>query len=236
MARDLIPATTCDWHAALPDAQGSTQGSQVRTLDNGKEVDLCHFCAWVFDFYFPRREQILPLLQPGVLDAFIRSARDPDNIRRVPAQLSLAAAEQPRPAELLQAKGEPGQGGKKGGKRKTKNGVWKEDEVQIVCPLPHRSPSPRKYWVDLRNRTGHAHSHTKGDGSKYDGPDIAFVLQDDRKFTHFCTQHQVCAENGGYGFLAVDSLKAHINKSKGWAPATQEARDAAETKLQEQAA
>lgn len=232
MARELIDAITCDWHAALPGSPSPTRATHVRTLENGKEIDVCDFCAWLFDFYYPRREAVLELLQPGVLDALFRSARDRHPPRRVPAQLTLAAGGQPPLAELPPDTAATG----KGNKRKNKNGAWKDDEVQVRCPLPHRAPSPRKYWVDLRNRTGHAHSHKKGNGDGYNGPDIAFVLQDDQKFTHFCTQHQVCAENGGYGFLNAASLNAHHNKSKSWAPATQEARDAAETKLQEQAA
>ncbi|MEW1922187.1 hypothetical protein [Streptomyces sp. NPDC088360] len=235
MAKELRPTTICDWHSALP-APTSVAGTSVRTLDNGKEVDLCESCAWVFDFYYPRREQILALLQPGVLDTFYRSARNPESTRRVPAQLTLTADEKPPPIERPQATQKPRKSTKKNVEKRSTNGVWKEDEVQIVCPLPHRDGSPSTYWVDLRNRTGHAHSHKKDDGTNYDGPDIAFVLQDDQKFAHFCTQHQICAEHGGYGFLTATSLNAHLNKARGWTPATPEAKDAAETRLQKQAA
>ncbi|MET8342534.1 hypothetical protein [Streptomyces microflavus] len=232
MARDLIPATTCDWHTALPNTQGPTQGSQVRTLDNGKEVDLCQFCAWVFDFFYPRSQEVLALLQPAVLDAFYRSARDTGPTRKVPAQLSLAQTEQPK----LESTGSTS-GKSAGGKRTlAKFGAWKDDAVQIQCPLSHRPGSSPKYWVELRNRTGHARMHKKENGEPYHGPDIAFELQPGQQFTHFCTEHAVCAEHGGYGFLSETALTAHSNKSKDWPRATQEARDAAETRLQKQAA
>ncbi|MFD9815210.1 hypothetical protein [Streptomyces sp. NPDC059080] len=229
MAKELTPTTICDWHASLH-APVSIAAGHVRTLENGKEVDVCDVCAWVFDMYYARRESILTMLQPGVLDAFYRSAREPQPSHRVPAQLALATGR--APAQLSSSdkpKAPVGAGSK------AKFGAWKDDVVQVRCPLKHRG-SARKYWVPLRERTNHAHSHKKGDGTRYDGPDISFELQPGQQFTHFCTEHQVCAENGGYGFISQVALTAHLTKSTGWQRATEEAKDAAETRLQEQAA
>ncbi|WP_326745375.1 hypothetical protein [Streptomyces sp. NBC_01760] len=231
MARELIDATTCDWHAALPDAARPIPATHERTLESG-DVDLCDSCTWVFDFYYPRRKEVHALLQPSVLDAFHRSARGKDAARRQAAQLPIPSADQPEPAPTPKATLKAAAGTR--GKRYL--GVWKDDVVQVRCPLPHQRGTTRKYWVDLRNRTGHARGHRKGDGTSYAGPDIAFELPPGEVFTHFCTEHQVCAENGGYGFLTPESLAAHLHKSKDWAPASKEARDAAETRLQAPAA
>lgn len=231
MARQIIQtdATLCDWHLARPDDAEVAAGHE-RTLENGKQVDLCSNCAFIFDVYYPRREEILAMLQPGVIEAFYNSARNAQpSTRRVPQQLLPAIAHQPAP----EAAGEPKTTSKK---KQGRRGVWKDDVLQVRCPLPHRAGSPRKYWVDLRNRTGHARMHKKGNGESYFGPDIAFELQPDERFTHYCTDHQVCAENGGYGFPSEISLTAHTSKSKDWPKATQEAKDAAETRLKEQAA
>ncbi|MFJ3270923.1 hypothetical protein [Streptomyces sp. NPDC086776] len=232
MARELVDATTCDWHAALPDAGRPISAPNQRALENGKEVDLCDSCAWAFDFYYPRRQEVLPLLQPAVLDALYRSARGTDTTRRFPAQLPIPTTEQPAPAPTPKATPKA----PAGTRAKRHLGVWKDDVVQVRCPLPHQRGTTRKYWVDLRNRTGHARGHRKGDGTSYTGPDIAFELPPGEKFTHFCTEHQVCAENGGYGFLTAESLTAHLHKSKDWPTSTKEARDAAETRLQAPAA
>ncbi|MFC4498449.1 MULTISPECIES: hypothetical protein [Streptomyces] len=227
MANALVNVTTCDWHAALPE-KPTVAGQHERFLEGGK-VDLCDPCTWFFDVFYARRSEILPMLQAEVLDAFNRSARRDAPARRVPAQLALAAEETDPPAEAVPETPPKAASGKR---KQGKRGVWKEDVIQVRCPLPHRAGSPRKYWVDLRNRTGHAKSHKKGDGSTYEGPDIAFVLQDGQTYTHFCTEHAVCAEAGGYGFIGQDALSAHINKSKSWPPASQEAKDAAATRRQ----
>ncbi|WNI17693.1 hypothetical protein [Actinacidiphila sp. ITFR-21] len=227
MARELINVTSCDWHAALPDAETPTPAGHERTLENGKQVDLCGFCAWLFDFYYPRRESVLALLQPGVLDSFFRAARDTSPPRRVPAQLALPPAGRPalEPAPLTEPEAITSI------RNKPSNGDWKDDVVQVKCPLPHRADKPTGYWVDIRNRTGHAHSHKKPDGSRYEGPDIAFELQPEERFTHYCTLHQTCAEHGGYGFLSEASRASHIHKAGAWQPSSQEAKDAAETRL-----
>ncbi|WP_328749386.1 MULTISPECIES: hypothetical protein [unclassified Streptomyces] len=229
MAKALLDVITCDWHAALPE-KPKVAAQNERLLEGGGKVDLCDPCAWFFDVFYTRRSEILPMLQAEVLDAFHRSARREQPNRRAPAQLSLAQeeslAETAPVAATAPAKAADS-------KRKVpKRGVWKDEEVQVRCPLPHRAGSPRKYWVDIRNRTAHAKSHKKGNGDPYDGPDIAFVLQEEAVFTHFCTDHQVCAENGGYGFTSEAGLRAHINKSKDWPQATTEAKDAAAMRRQ----
>ncbi|MFF1693053.1 hypothetical protein ACFVXC_05420 [Streptomyces sp. NPDC058257] len=223
MAKSIIDVTTCDWHAALPGAP-AVQASEERLLGQDKKVDLCDPCSWLFDLFYLRRSDILPMLQADVLDAFYRSAREanPKPTRRAPAQLALASEESQPPADA-----EP----KASGTRKqAKPGAWKEDVVQVRCPLPHRKGHPRKYWVELRNRTGHAKSHVKDNGEVYEGPEVAFELQEGREFTHFCTEHAVCANSGGYGFLGEDGLRAHLAKSQSWQPASQEEKDAAETR------
>ncbi|UXX93924.1 hypothetical protein N7U49_21180 [Streptomyces sp. AD2-2] len=200
----------------------------MRFLEGGGKVDLCDPCAWTFDLLYVRRSEILPMLQPEVLDGFYRSARAPSPTRRVPAQLALAQEAKGPPAEDAAQKSPRASADQ----RKAKRGVWKTDVVQVRCPLPHRAGSPRKYWVDLRNRTGHAKTHKKGNGTPYEGPDIAFALQDDQVYTHFCDEHEVCAEAGGYGFIGAESLAAHISKTRSWPPATQEAKDAAAMRRQ----
>ncbi|MEU9050079.1 hypothetical protein AB0D37_06695 [Streptomyces sp. NPDC048384] len=228
MANALVNVTTCDWHAALPE-KPTIEAKHERFLEGDGKVDLCDPCTWFFDTFYPRRSEILPMLQDEVLDAFHRSARVPTPTRRAPAQLALAPEEAEPPAEAVPA----ATAKKAGAKRKqSKGGVWKEDAIQVICPLPHRAGSPRKYWVDLRNRTGHAKSHRKGNGEPYEGPDITFVLQDGQTYTHFCYEHAVCAEAGGYGFLGPEALRAHISKSKTWPEATQEAKDAAAMRRQ----
>ncbi|MEV8601880.1 hypothetical protein AB0465_18600 [Streptomyces griseoviridis] len=227
MANALVNVTTCDWHAALPE-KPTVAGQHERFLEGGGKVDLCDPCTWFFDLFYSRRLEILPMLQAEVLDAFHRSARDPSP-RRVPAQLSLTPEAKDPQADDAPATSPAAASGKR---KQPKRGTWKEDTVQVRCPLPHRAGSPRKYWVDLRNRTGHAHSHKKGNGDNYAGPDIAFELQPGEEFTHFCYDHAVCAEAGGYGFIGAESLTAHISKSKSWPPATPEAKDAAATRRQ----
>ncbi|MGW1261273.1 hypothetical protein ACWD7Y_04830 [Streptomyces drozdowiczii] len=223
MAKALIDFTSCDWHAALPEAP-AVPANQERNLSPNAKVDLCDPCSWLFDLVYPRRDSILPMLRPDVLDSFYRSARDSTPpARRAPAQLALAASE---------AAPEAGEAPKPAGARRkqAKPGAWKEGVVQVRCPLSHRTGSPKKYWVDLRNRTGHAKSHSKGGGEFYEGPDVAFILQDGEEFTHFCTEHAACAKAGGYGFIGEDGLRAHLTKCTSWPKATKEDKDAAETR------
>lgn len=231
MAKGLVPTTTCDWHSSLP-APASIQGNNERTLGIGKVLDLCDTCACVFDFCYPRLDQIRALLQPAVIDALCRSARDPQPSQRVPAQLALTPGQTP----VAPTSGDKAEKSSDGTGGKAKLGAWRDDVVQVRCPLPHRRGSSRKYWVSLRDRTNHARSHKRHDGTPYDGPDVAFELQPGQTYTHFCAEHQVCAENGGYGFISQAALTAHLAKSTGWKQATQEAKGAAETRLRAQAA
>ncbi|MGW1180230.1 hypothetical protein [Streptomyces drozdowiczii] len=226
MAKALIDFTSCDWHAALPDAP-AVPANHERNLSPSAKVDLCDPCSWLFDLVYPRRDAILPMLRPEVLDAFYRAARDatPPTRRAAPAQLALAATETAPAAPAADGK-----------QRQAKPGTWKEDVVQVRCPLKHRTGSPKKYWVDMRNRTGHAKSHSKGNGEYYEGPDVDFVLQDDQQFTHYCTEHAACAKNGGYGFIGEDGLRAHLTKCTSWPKATQKDKDAAETRRNQEPA
>ncbi|MFF8283273.1 hypothetical protein ACF06W_11185 [Streptomyces albus] len=226
MARAIIDVTWCDWHSQLPE-KPRVEARNTRAYEDGSEVDLCHFCALLFDVVHPRRDEILPFLQPDVLTALRRSARDPSPLQR-------KKVTEPLPPARGHAEGNVKSAAAKTRAKKRKvspAGVWREDVVQVRCPLPHRSSRPKEYWVDLRNRTAHAHGHKREDGTGHYGPDIDFELQPGVTFTHFCTEHQVCAEHGGYGFLSAASLDSHIKRAVGWKPASKAARDAAATKM-----
>ncbi|MFJ4739153.1 hypothetical protein [Streptomyces sp. NPDC088775] len=229
MAVQLSEIRTCDWHAVLPDP-AKVEATAERTTPKGTINDLCGACALLFDLTVPRLDEILLFVQPDTLEQLFRVGRtapDEKKTHRSPAQLAIPGEATPS----LPAPKTP-----TSPRERAARGLWKEGTVQILCPLPHRAGSPRKYWVDLRNRTGHAHSHKKDDGTPYGGPDIAFELQPGVEFTRFCTEHEVCAKHGGYGFLDELALNAHINKSRDWPKASEETRDAAETRLRRQAA
>ncbi|MGW3273595.1 hypothetical protein ACWDFH_19295 [Streptomyces kronopolitis] len=236
MALQLTETRTCDWHAVLP-GPVKVEATVERVNPKGTTNDLCDTCALLFDLLIPRLGEVLPFLHPDALQQLFRVARktpDDEEPLRGPAQLSSAAKESkraapgPKPAAKSSAT--------KGKRKQAKAGAWKDDVVQVRCPLPHRADHPREYWVDLRNRTGHARGHKKDDGTEYAGPDVAFELQPGETFTHFCLEHEACAKQGGFGFVNEAGFKAHISKCKSWPPATGEARDATETRPQGKAA
>jgi hypothetical protein len=220
MAKAIVDLTTCDWHAALPEAP-RVPATQERSIGDGKVVDLCDPCGWYFDTVYHRRDDVLPRLQPDVLDALRRSARETKPVprRNDHAQLALA------PDNASEQAPEPENAPKR--RKGVRGGAWRDDVIQVICPLKHRAGSPDPYYVDLRNRTQHGKSHNRDDGTPYDGPDIGFELQDGQTFTHFCVDHAVCAQNGGYGFLSEDARRAHQTKCRHWPAASKKDRETA---------
>ncbi|WP_274032646.1 hypothetical protein [Streptomyces sp. MMBL 11-1] len=234
MARQLIQTatTSCDWHAALPDPQKIDATTQ-RTPALDKEIDLCGFCALVWDFVFPRLDEIHQMLKPDVVEMLVRSARSSkDADARVPVQLALHGNTTP-------AEPAPSKAGGKSPKEKnearasapaparaSKNGRWLANEDQVRCPLPHRAGSPATYWVKVRDRGSHAKS-----SHGLLGPQIAYEFPPapttgkQLDLPVKCFVHKVCAEAGGFGFKDEAGLRCHIIKAKAWEPH----EDAAET-------
>ncbi|MFI7083954.1 hypothetical protein ACIBUR_10150 [Streptomyces anulatus] len=234
MARRLIQtaATSCDWHAALPEPQ-QVEATTQRTPALDKEIDLCGFCALIWDFVFPRLDEIDQMLKPEVIEMLVRSARSTkDADPRVPVQLALHGnATQAEPVPSV-----PGGKSSKGKNdarssasapaRASKNGRWLANEDQVRCPLPHRAGSPATYWVKVRDRGSHAKS-----SHGLLGPQIAYEFPPaptkgkQLDLPVKCFEHKVCAEAGGFGFKDEAGLRCHIIKAKAWEPNV----DAAET-------
>ncbi|NIY68120.1 hypothetical protein SMALB_6202 [Streptomyces malaysiensis] len=199
-------------------------------------MDLCDLCASVFDTYYPRRAHILRLLDPKTLERFYGSARI---VKGSPQREPSTAARLPMAKEAPALEAAPPQVPQ----RKIPSGTWRADTIQVRCPLKHRANAPDEYWVPLRDRGGHARSHHKGNGERYAGPEVDFELQEyalDGKtkleFTHFCYDHKLCAEAGGYGFLSEDAVRFHRNKTSDWATASTKTKDAAKTHREKQSA
>ncbi|MFC9505491.1 hypothetical protein [Streptomyces sp. NPDC057002] len=230
MARQLVQtaAVLCDWHAALPNADQVMADAQ-RMVSSGKEIDLCGFCALVWDLAFPRLEELIQMIQPDVIEVLMRSAHPlkDDAADKAPVQLAIketAALEPPGPAKN---KAKPASKQKTGGRR---NGEWQPDVEQVRCPLPHRAGSPDPYWVKLRDRGSHARSshNLLGPQVAYELPDTGQLGGETIVFAARCFEHKVCAETGGFPFLDEAGLNCHIIKCRNWEKAS-EAKDAAET-------
>ncbi|MFH9731790.1 hypothetical protein [Streptomyces sp. NPDC017260] len=226
MARRLVTthAVLCDWHAALEEPAEIVASTQ-RTVASGKNIDLCGFCALVWDFCGPRIDEIKEMIRPEVVEALLRSARtSKEEMEEPPEPLQLTMHEAPpehREAPPLPKRKSPA----------NKPGQWIPGVEQVICPLPHRAGSPSPYWVKVRNRGSHAKSshHKLGPEVPYELPDAQ--NPDPVSLPVKCFKHTVCAEAGGYGFTDEAGLKLHITKASGWPKAT----DAAATKASEAA-
>ncbi|MGW3153799.1 hypothetical protein [Streptomyces sp. NPDC001089] len=225
MAQQVLTRNTCDGHSNLNEPQ-IVEGSNVRLNPLGKLNDLCGTCAMLFDLALPRLDIARQFIDMEFLNRIFRSGRDAeDKVReRVPPQLTLPLG----PAGKKVTKKATSRAGS-GEKAMANRGRWVDGVDQVLCPLEHPGAnSPAEYWVELRNRHGHANgSHGLM------GPEIAYELPKDGSLTleHNCTAHKVCAEHGGYGHKTEASLRTHINKSNqsGWEPADTNATEAAET-------
>ncbi|MEV5268246.1 hypothetical protein [Streptomyces werraensis] len=211
MARRLVTthAVLCDWHAAL-DSPQEIEATAQRTVHAGKTLDLCGFCALVWDFCGPRIDEIKEMIRPEVLEALLRSARsanDEEQDNTQPLQLAIQAEPSPRAAS---DEHKP---------KKARPGERIPGAEQVICPLPHRAGAPDPYWVRLRDRGSHAKGshHVLGPEIDYKLPDAA----DGEAITLpvKCFEHQVCADAGGYGFKDDNGLRCHIIKSRSWAKA-----------------
>lgn len=221
MARRLITThdVTCDWHAALHSPQ-EVEAVTQRTAGPDKTIDLCGFCALIWDFCGPRMDEIKKMIRPEVLETLLRSARPlkPED-EETAGPLQLAMTEE-GPAEHVA----PASAKKTAGR---KNGQWIDGVEQVICPLPHRAGSPDTYWVKLRDRGSHAKSsHHKL------GPEIGYKLPDPSSPNAFtlpvkCFEHEACAQAGGYGFKDESGLKFHSAKASaaGWPVASPEAKE-----------
>ncbi|MEV7902087.1 hypothetical protein [Streptomyces anulatus] len=222
MARRLIQmaATSCDWHAAFADSQQIDATTQ-RTPAADKEIDVCGFCALVWDFVFPRMDEILQMLQPEVIEALMRSARKKEAEARVPVQLAIQGS---TPQPTISASSGKAAKEKNAARssapapaRASKNGRWLKDADQVRCPLPHRAGSPATYWVKVRDRGSHAKS-----SHGLLGPEVAYELPpatspgNQLNLPVKCYVHKVCAEAGGYGFADEAGLRCHVVKAKEW--------------------
>lgn len=104
------------------------------------------------------------------------------------------------------------------------SGQWLPDDVQVICPLPHRAGATIPYWVKVGERGGHADHHARQAGEHHgiQASEINWVLQPDAAWTDWCTEHEICMRTPGgkgYPFTGTHQLHSHQGKSKHWAPA-----------------
>lgn len=211
MARRLVTseALLCDWHSALSNRQ-DIEATTERIIANGKTIDLCGFCALVWDFCGPRMDEIKEMIQPHVLDVLSRSARASKSKTPEPLQLPMAEENTTQPTTPPPADDE------KPPLPKHKRGAKIPGVEQVICPMEHRPGTAQPYWVRFRDRG----SHAKGSHHKL-GPEIPYELPpsddpDAFTLTVKCFDHKVCADAGGYGFKDENGLRCHRIKSKSW--------------------
>ncbi|MEU1816176.1 hypothetical protein ABZ543_13395 [Streptomyces roseifaciens] len=200
MGRDLIQTTFCDWCAEV--GQHGVDATETRALPNNDEIDVCAVCAIVWDFVGGRLDFIRRRIDPEVIDGLMRSGHRIAPVEPAPQPKALPPAA--APAAL------PAQ------KQKYKPGEWRPDEAQVVCPLEHRAGSPSPYWVLIGDRGGHARNHDKT------APEVGFRPQPGLELQFVCTDHKICANNGGFPFHTAQALRTHGIKCKDWEKAPQE--------------
>lgn len=224
--KQLQFVSVCDWHKALPEPL-DVEATQERTNPEGRVNDLCNACAMVWDWFFPRAETIAPFFYPDVIADLFRAGRSPEEEKpkKRSTQLHIPTPPAIDPEEVERAAKPPPTG-------ISRYGRWVDGVDQVICPLEHRTGSPKEYWVKLRDRGSHARS-----SHGILGPEVPYVLPDPAKvgeenaivFTEWCHSHKVCAQAGGFGFPNEAALKFHLAKCQSWEPASD--KDAERTTL-----
>jgi hypothetical protein len=82
---------------------------------------------------------------------------------------------------------------------------------QVTCPLDHRAGAPTPYWVNLKNRAGHADHHGLHITEIQWGNDAGLT------WGARCTKHERCAtyDNGaGFPFPSEESIRIHCIKEE----------------------
>ncbi|MFV0135579.1 hypothetical protein ACLGIH_20545 [Streptomyces sp. HMX87] len=232
MAQRLVTEQFCDWHGQLDQPQ-QVPAVHVRTNPHGKDNDLCEACCMMFDWGMPRVETLMAFFNPEVIKRLLRVGREPAEAKseRRSAQLALPGAAPaskavptPKKEKTKKTTTPDPESVPESNARKSaiaNRGRWKPDVDQVLCPLDHKGAnSPKRYWVDVRDRGSHAKSSHKG----LRGPQVPYELPPDANFTLDvkCFDHKVCAEAGGFGFKTPAGLAMHITKAdaEGWEKAS----------------